>query len=314
MKYILGADIGGTTVKLGLFDEGGNLADKWEINTNKQDKGKWIPNDIADAINKKLEEKAIGKEDILGMGIGVPGPVTSDGIVHSCANLGWGEMNVNKKFSEVTGLRCFSGNDANVAALGETWFGGGKGCKNIVMVTLGTGVGGGIVIDGRIHAGSHGAAGEIGHITVNSKEARPCGCGGRGHLEQYASATGIANIATEMIKTHKDSSLCEIGGKLTAKDVFDAAKAGDKTALEVLDVFAIMLNKALSHISATVDPDCFIIGGGVSAAGDFLINLLKKRFGTNMLEALRAIDIRLATLGNDAGIYGCARMVLNESK
>jgi glucokinase len=310
MRYIFGSDIGGTTVKLGLFDEEGNLLEKWEIPTNKENKGESVPGDIADAINKKIEERKIDRADVIGLGIGVPGPIKSDGTVLMCANLGWGIFNVNERFSKLLGFPARAANDANVAALGEMWRGGGKGCNSIVMVTLGTGVGGGVIVDGRILAGEHGAAGEIGHMRVNDDETRLCGCGGHGHLEQYASATGIAYLATEAAKKNPGSKLASFE-KITAKDVFDCAKEGDETALGVIDEMSRILCLALSHVAAAVDPECFVIGGGVSKAGQILIDSLKKHYGPNLLNALQETDFRLATLGNDAGIYGCARMVLD---
>ena len=194
-KYVFGIDVGGTTVKCGLFTAEGVVLDKWEIRTNKENSGASILSDITNAINAKLAEKKIDKSDVLGVGIGVPGPVKGDGTVLSCVNLGWGVFNVNEKMSELIGLPVAAGNDANVAALGEMWKGGGQGYQDVVMVTLGTGVGGGIILDGKIWAGSNGAGGELGHMIVNPEETDVCGCGGHGHLEQYASATGIVRMA-----------------------------------------------------------------------------------------------------------------------
>ncbi len=310
MKYLFGADIGGTTVKLGLFTEVGDLLEKWEIKTNRANGGETVPMDVVDSVKQKITEKGIDKKDVLGLGVGVPGPIKSDGTVMKCANLGWGIFNVNDKFTELLGIPCRAANDANVAALGEMWKGGGKGCKDIVMVTLGTGVGGGVICDGKIRAGAHGAGGEIGHIRMNENETRQCGCGGHGHLEQYASATGIAYLGKEAAKKNPDSALAKVE-ELTAKDVFDAAKAGDKTAVQVVEDVCEILDIALSHVAASVDPECFVIGGGVSKAGDILIDTLKKHYGHNLLNALQTTEFRLATLGNDAGIYGCARMMLD---
>ncbi len=310
MKYLFGADIGGTTVKLGLFTEEGELLEKWEIKTNRERGGESVPQDVVDAVNDKITEKGIDRKDVLGLGVGVPGPIKKDGTVLKCANLGWGIFNVNERFTNLLGLPCRAANDANVAALGEMWKGGGRGYNDIVMVTLGTGVGGGVICDGKIRAGANGAAGEIGHIRMNEEETRLCGCGGHGHLEQYASATGIAYLGTEAAKKDPASALAKIEN-ITAKDVFDAAKAGDRTATEVVEKVCEILDIALSHVAASVDPECFVIGGGVSKAGDILIDTLKKYYGPNMLNALQNTEFRLATLGNDAGIYGCARMMLD---
>lgn len=312
MKYLFGADIGGTTVKLGFFTENGELLDKWEIKTDRSNGGENVPRDVVAAVNDKITEKGIDKKDVLGLGIGVPGPIKADGTVLKCANLGWGIFNVNDRFTELLGLPCKAANDANVAALGEMWKGGGQGYTDIVMVTLGTGVGGGVIIDGRIRAGVHGGAGEIGHIRVNDNETRKCGCEGHGHLEQYASATGIAYLATEAVKADKsyEGALSKLD-VITAKDVFDAAKAGDELALSVTEKVYEILALALSHVAASVDPECFVIGGGVSKAGSIIIDGLKKAYGPNLLNALRDTEFALATLGNDAGIYGCARMMLD---
>ncbi|MCQ2537414.1 MAG: ROK family glucokinase [Lachnospiraceae bacterium] len=313
MKYLFGADIGGTTVKLGLFSEAGDILDKWEIRTDRSNGGENVPADVVKAVNDKITEKNIDRKDVLGLGVGVPGPIKADGTVLKCANLGWGIFNVTDKFTELLGLPVKAGNDANVAALGEMWKGGGMGYQDIVMVTLGTGVGGGVILDGRIRAGEHGGAGEIGHIRVNENETRLCGCGGHGHLEQYASATGVAYLGTEAAKKNPDSLLAKEPA-ISAKTVFDCAKKGDKVALQVVDDMCEMLVIALSHVAATVDPQCFVIGGGVSKAGDILVDTLKKHYGKNMLNALQTTEIKLATLGNDAGIYGCARMVLDGAK
>ncbi len=301
MKYIFGSDIGGTTVKLGLFTRDGELLETWEITTDRSNGGMNVPQDIKNAIYAKMEEKGIELADVLGLGIGVPGPVKADGTVLKCANLGWDIFNVNDHFTKLCGFPCKAANDANVAALGEYWQGGGKGMDNIMMVTLGTGVGGGLILDGKIVAGVHGGAGEIGHIRVNDNETRICGCGGHGHLEQYASATGIAYMARA----------CGMGD-VTAKDVFDKAKAGDETALKVIEDMAEVLTMALSHVAASVDVEAFVIGGGVSKAGDILLDALKRHYGPNLLNALQMTQFRLATLGNLAGIYGCACMMKDE--
>ncbi len=313
MKYLFGADIGGTTVKLGLFTENGELLEKWEIKTDRSNGGEAVPQDVVNAVKGKITEKSLDMKDVLGLGIGVPGPIKKDGTVLKCANLGWGIFNVNERFTGLLGLPCRAANDANVAALGEMWKGGGQGYNDIVMVTLGTGVGGGVICDGKIRAGAHGAGGEIGHIRMNDKETRICGCGGHGHLEQYASATGIAYLGSEAAKKYPESCLSQIEN-ITAKDVFDAAKAGDKTALGVVEEVCEILDAALSHVAAAVDPECFVIGGGVSKAGDILIDTLRKHYGPNLLNALQTTEFRLATLGNDAGIYGCARMMLDADR
>ena len=311
MKYCFGVDIGGTTIKMGLFSADGNLLEKWEITTRRENGGEKVPQDIADSINAKCSEKGINKDDVTGVGIGVPGPVTGDGTVMKCANLGWDIFNVNEKMSSLTGLVCKAVNDANAAALGELWKGSGKGWKNLVFVTLGTGVGGGIVIDGEIIHGIHGGGGEIGHIVVNPLETVVCGCGGHGHLEQYASATGIVRMAEKKLnESGCESSLKQID-KLTCKDIFDAAKAGDVTAVELVNTMCAYLAQAFSGIAATCDPEVYVIGGGVSKAGEIITDTVKKYFMANNMNVLTKAEFKLAELGNDAGIYGAAYLVKN---
>lgn len=312
-KYIYGIDIGGTTVKMGLFDEKGDMLEKWEIVTRKENNGENILPDIVKSIKEKNSEKSIETDDILGIGIGVPGPITEDGRVLKCANLGWGIFSVADEMSKLTGVKKVKvGNDANVAALGEQWRGGGRGFDNIVMVTLGTGVGGGIIMNGKILTGENGAAGEIGHITVNPKETLTCGCGCKGCLEQYSSATGVIRLAKERLEaSDKPSELRkfaddEIGGK----EVFDAYKAGDELAAEAVDEFAAYLGMGLGNVASVVDTQAFVIGGGLSKNGPIVIELIKKQYEKNVMFALKNTEFRLAELGNDAGMYGAVRMVI----
>lgn len=310
-KYAFGVDIGGTTVKMGLFDEEGTVLEKWEIPTNTENHGSAVLPDIAAEIEAKSAEKNIAKEDICGIGVGVPGPVDRHGNVLGCVNLGWKEFNVEETLGEMTGLKVCAGNDANVAALGEMWKGGGEGHESIVMVTLGTGVGGGVIIDGHILAGANGAAGEIGHMPVNKHETECCGCGKKGCLEQYASATGIARMARQKLaQTERETMLREIPD-VTAKDVFDAAKNGDAVGLELVEELGERLGTALARIGAVCNPEAFVIGGGVSKAGTILTDVITKYYREVAFHAMTDTPIVLAELGNDAGIYGCVRMVLS---
>lgn len=308
-EYILGVDIGGTTIKLGLFKTEGKLLEKWEIKTRKEDQGKYILKDIVETLENKLNEKNISKDSVLGIGIGVPGPVKDDGTVLRCVNLGWEVFNIVEEVSKLIKLPIKAGNDANVAALGEIWQGGGKGYKNAVMVTLGTGVGGGIVIDGKIISGSNGAGGEIGHIKVSDNETENCGCGNKGCLEQYASATGIVNLANKVLSITKIESKLKEFENLSAKDIFDSAEAGDELALTLVDDFSNNLGKALANISCVIDPEIFVIGGGVSKNGDALIDNIIKHFKENAFHASINTKFKLAKLGNDAGIYGAAKLI-----
>ncbi len=309
-KYVFGVDIGGTTVKIGLFSTEGELLDKWEITTRTDDGGAYILSDIAASIDNKLTEKEITKEDVKGVGMGVPGPVKEDGTVIKCVNLGWGIFNAANELSELTGLPVKVGNDANMAALGEYWQGGGKEYDNVVMVTLGTGVGGGIILNGKMLAGVNGAGGEIGHMTIDLNEQDACNCGKKGCLEQYASATGIVRLANRALQaTDKPSRLREVK-YISAKEIFDAAKNGDDLALDLIEEHGRRLGYALANVACVVDPEVFVIGGGVSKAGDILITTTKKYFQEYAFHACRNTEFKLATLGNDAGMYGGAASVL----
>ena len=311
-KYGFGVDIGGTTCKIGLFEMNGTLIEDWEIKTNTENKGASILDDVAAAIEGKMQSAGIAKEEVQGIGVGVPGPVTGDGTVLQCVNLGWGEFNVAEVLKKRTGFDVKVGNDANVAALGEMWQGGGKGHKDIVMVTLGTGVGGGIILNGKMLAGTNGAGGEIGHICVNDDETEVCGCGNKGCLEQYTSATGIVRMAKIILNTtDKPSKLRQIQ-YISAKEIFDAAKEGDEVAATLVENHGKVLGKALAQIACVVDPEIFVIGGGVSRAGDILINTTAKYFAQYAFHACRQTKFALATLGNDAGMYGGACSILNQ--
>ncbi len=310
-KYGFGVDVGGTTIKMGFFQTDGKLLDKWEIKTNTANGGVDILSDIAKSIDNKLAQEAISKSEVQGVGVGVPGPVHEDSIVNRCVNLGWGVVNVAEELGALTGLPIKVGNDANVAALGENWQGGAKGCKSSVMVTLGTGVGGGIIIDGKIVAGCHGAGGEIGHITVNPDEIEACNCGQYGCLEQYTSATGIVRMAKRKLAKSEDETTLRSMEALTAKDIFDEAKAGDEVAKELVDELGKILGSALSNLACVVNPEAIVIGGGVSKAGTILIDTIQEHFRENCFYALKETRFELATLGNDAGIYGCMAMLLD---
>lgn len=309
MKYCFGVDVGGTTVKLGLFEENGTILDKWEIVTHTEAEGGAILPDVSAAVFAKLQERQLGKADVLGIGIGVPAPVTTEGVVNGSANLGWNYKDVKKEMEELSGIKTRVGNDANVAALGEMWKGGGAGEKDLVMVTLGTGVGGGIIINGEIAVGSNGAAGEIGHVCVNYEETEVCGCGNRGCLEQYASATGIVRLAKRKLAGEKrETKLAKTD--VTAKAVFDAVKAGDAVAQEIAAEFGSYLGHALANLAAITDPAVFVIGGGVSKAGEVLLPYIEGPYMERALFSNKNVRFVLATLGNDAGICGCAKLVL----
>ena len=310
-KAVFGADVGGTTVKIGLCNLDGSIIESWEIPTRREENGKYILADIAEAVKSKMTEHSLSRDDIAGIGLGVPGPVDPDGIVHGCVNLGWNTFNVERDMSEITGLKVKAGNDANVATLGEMWRGGGKGYDSIVMVTLGTGVGSGIIIDGKILAGADGASGEIGHLPMNDEETEQCGCGKRGCLEQYGSATGVVTLMRRYLGAHPEAdSLLKDKNDFTAKDIFDAARLGDQSALAAVGEAADYLGKGLASAACLIDPQAFVIGGGMSRAGDFLIDMIRERYQKHAFHASRDIPFKLATLGNNAGIVGSVKMIV----
>lgn len=292
MRYGFGIDLGGTTVKLALLEETGICIEKWEIPTDKTDSGSRILPDIAAAVLGCIYKRGLQKEDIFGIGIGVPGPVDGTGTVFGCVNLGWGKTDVPAELSRLTGIPAVCGNDATIAALGECW--AGAGSSNMLFVTLGTGVGGGIVIDGKILPGVHGAGGEIGHITLNREETISCNCGKKGCAEQYLSATGIVRLAQ---------------GKFpTAKDIFDAARAGDPSALSVLNTYFSYMGQFLSTLCCVCDPEVIVLSGGVSRAGDILLKGAEEAFRQQAFGPCTSTRLAIAKLGNDAGIYGAFRL------
>ena len=324
-QWTVGVDVGGTEIKLGLFDD--RLREKWSVPTNIQDNGSHILSEIAESIVRKCNDTGIEAKDLNGVGIGLPGPVLEENIVKGCVNLGWSEMAVADQFSGVLAAAFGSrnldipikaANDANAAALGEMWIGGGKDCRNLVMVTLGTGVGGGVVVDGQILNGMGGCAGEIGHIICVEEEdiVGRCNCGNRGCLEQVASATGIVNYARHYLSKSNISSvlrkLLEEKGSFTAKDVLDAAKSGDEAAYLIMDKITMYLGRALAGICAVVNPECVLIGGGVSAAGEYLRVMVEKHFREQAFSGLKNTPVRLAVLGNEAGISGAAYRIISE--
>lgn len=308
-KYCFGIDVGGTTVKCGLFTVTGEVLDKWEIKTRTEDNGVNILPDVAETIQQKMAEKNIEKDLVAGIGIGVPGPVNDAGEVPCAVNLHWGYVNITGDMERLTGLPVKAGNDANVAALGELWKGGGVGYHSMIMVTLGTGVGGGIIINDKIVAGSHGAGGEIGHAHVDDTITDPCNCGNYGCLEQVASATGIVRLAKEALAASDEPSLLR-GGHVSAKSVWDAVKEGDALAIQIAERFGTYLGKTLAVFATVADPQVIVIGGGVSKAGQILLDYIIEPFKKYAFTACRDTEFALATLGNDAGIYGAAKMVI----
>ena len=314
MKYGFGVDLGGTTVKIAYFDENGTLLDKWEIPTVTANKGSQILPDIAASVLNYLHEKNVSKESLLGIGIGVPGPVDDDGNVNGCDNLGWGLFNIHRDLGQLTGLPIKAGNDANMAALGEIWKGGGSGCSSMVMATFGTGVGGGIVINGKPINGVHGTAGEIGHITVERDETERCSCGKFGCVEQYCSATGIVRMAKKRLALSDQDSILRSFQPLTCKDVFDAGNQKDALALEVLEQVYVYMGQFLAAVCCVIDPEVVVFGGGVSRAGQPLLDGAKRYFEKFIFPEARDTRFALASLGNDAGAYGAFKLILDKEK
>lgn len=311
-KYVFGVDVGGTTVKMGLFDRNANVLDKWEIKSVTANGGERILPDIAESIQNKMKEMDIETDEVAGIGIGVPGPVDAEGTVYKTANLGWDTVfNIPEAFQEYLQLPVMAGNDANVAALGEMWQGGGKGYKDLVVVTLGTGVGGGIICNGQMVTGANGAAGEIGHIHVEDNETEECGCHNIGCLEQYASATGIARLARKRLEEDTADSVLR-GREISAKSVFDAVKFGDAVAIQIAERFGEYLGKGLAAIAGVVNPQIFVIGGGVSKAGEVLFEYIRPYYIQYAFRGCRDAEFALATLGNDAGIFGAAKLILDK--
>ena len=311
MKYGFGVDLGGTTVKIAYFDTNGTMLAKWEIPTVTTGGGQQILPDIAASIQNYMTENNVDRSSIVGIGIGVPGPVDSKGVVNKCVNLGWGVFNISETLSQLTCFPVKAGNDANVAALGEYWKGGGQDCENMVFVTLGTGVGGGIVIEGRLLHGAHGAGSEIGHLVLNRDETEKCGCGKRGCVEQYCSATGIVRMAYKHLASTDAFSSLRILESISCKDIFDAGKAGDEVALAILDKYYALLGEFLADLCCVVNPEAVVLGGGVSKAGQVLLEGTKPYFEKYVFHAASNVRFALASLGNDAGAYGAFKLALD---
>ena len=312
-SYAIGMDIGGTTVKLGLFDQDAQLLDRWEIPTHTQDNGSHILPEAVSSIRDQLAQRGLGPDQLAGIGAGVPGPVDENGVVNKCVNLGWDVFNVKAELERLLpGIpRVAVGNDANVATLGELWQGGGRGYASAVMLTLGTGVGGGVVIGSKILPGANGAAGEVGHMTVAPEENAPCTCGKRGCLEQYASANGIVFLAKRMLTQSQLPSPLRDISSFSAKDICNLARDEDELSKLILDRCGRYLGLAMSYIACTLDPQVFLIGGGMSKAGAVLLQAIERHYRKFAFHPSTHTPIALAMLGNDAGIYGCAAMVLN---
>ena len=314
MKYCFGIDIGGTTVKIGLFSEAGELLDRWEIPTRKGNDPAELLKDVKDSLENCMQEKDMVKEDVLGIGMAAPGPVTADGVLQNAVNIGWGSMKLGEEAEKIIGIFPVRiGNDARVAALGEAAFGAGRNAESMLMVTLGTGVGGGTVLHGKILTGVSGVAGEIGHMTIDLYETEFCGCGKKGCLEQYASTTGMVRVAEKFLQERTEDSVLREKEKMSAKDLWDAAKNGDPLADEITDFVCIRLGMAIANAIYLVDTEMVVIGGGVSSAGQLLLEKVEKAYQERVFAHSRNKKFVLAELGNGAGIMGAAALILADA-
>ncbi len=308
----IGVDLGGTTVKMGVFDLQGSLKEKWEIPTNRTENGKYILSEIVTSIEEKLSYMDITIDELQGIGVGIPGIVQDKGFVAACVNLGWKNVNVKEELESRLHCKVTVGSDANVAAFGEMWQGSAKGYKDVVMLTLGTGVGGGVVLNGKILTGSLGIAGELGHMPLVEGMTEKCACGSYGCLEQLCSATGIVKTMKKRLQTRNNGVALENDTEITAFEVMELAKKNDELALGVIEDVSKHLAKALACISMVVNPQIFIIGGGVSKGGPFFLDKIRKYYQENVLYLCKNTPIELAGLSNDAGIYGAAKMAMEE--
>lgn len=314
-KKLLGIDLGGTTVKFGILTLEGEVQEKWAIETNILEDGKHIVPDIVASLKHRLALYNLTKDDFVGIGMGSPGAVDRDKkTVTGAFNLNWAStQEVGSVIEAELGIPFAIDNDANVAALGERWVGAGANNPDVVFVTLGTGVGGGVIADGNLIHGVAGAGGEIGHIIVEPEDGFDCTCGNHGCLETVASATGVVRVARKLAEEYEGDSKIKAaidnGEAVSSKDIFDAAKEGDHFANTVVDKVSFYLGLASANISNILNPDSVVIGGGVSAAGEFLRSRIENNFQKFAFPQVRkSTKIKIAELGNDAGIIGAASL------
>ncbi|MDO4902986.1 MAG: ROK family glucokinase [Limosilactobacillus sp.] len=313
-KKLFGVDLGGTTIKFAILTENGEIQQKWSIRTNILDEGSHIVPDIIDSINHHLELYKMTPDQFVGIGMGTPGTINRDkGTVVGAYNLNWKTtQEVKSQIEKGTGMKFALDNDANVAGLGERWKGAGNEGDDVAFITLGTGVGGGIISNGRLVHGVVGAGGEVGHMIVEP-DGYLCTCGNHGCLEQYASATGVVHLAQDLAEEYEGNSklksLIDNGDEITSKIVFDLAKENDYLANKVVDKMAFYLGLASANLSNALNPEYLVIGGGVSAAGQFLLNRVQENFEKFAFPTVRtSTKLKLAQLGNDAGVIGAASL------
>ncbi|MBA1435044.1 ROK family glucokinase [Bombilactobacillus bombi] len=316
-KKLIGIDLGGTTTKFAIMTSQGEIQQRWSIQTDVLNDGNNIIPNIIESINHHLDLYQMQPQQFAGIGIGTPGSVNyQQGTVSSAFNLNWNRpMALKQQIETGTNIPVQIENDANVAALGERWQGAGDNAANVAFVTLGTGVGGGIIVNGQIVHGVGGSAGEIGHMTINPNGYQ-CTCGKRGCLETVASATGVVRVARDYAQEYAGNSQLKAsldnGDDITSKDVFDLAKQNDSLALKVIDTVSDQLGLALSNVAVTLNPKYIIIGGGVSNAGEFLLTHVQDKYNQYVFAAVKdTTSLRLATLGNEAGVIGAASLILD---
>lgn len=314
--YAFGVDLGGNAIKIGLFQTTGHLVEKWTIPARLEDRGSHLLGDVVDAIRTKMEARSLTWDAVEGVGMGVPGPVDQDGTVLRCVNLGWDILNIPKAVRELEPAieKLKVANDVNAATLGEMWQGGAQWNNSAVMVTLGVGIGSGIVVDNKVFVGSTGAAGEIGHMCVNPQETRRCTCGNYGCLEQYCSDTGLVHTTQQILEEMPQTASVLRETEITPQAICEAAKKNDPVATEVLDRFGQLMGLALTAVACTVNPQVFVIGGPLSQGGMLILKPIETYFRRYAFHAFRNTPFVLAELGDDAGIYGSVRMLFDEVK
>lgn len=313
-EYGYGVDIGGTFTKFGRMDRQGNLLEKWSLPTDTSDGGRHLIASVGGSLRENLRKNGLSSEDLFGVGLGVPAPVDRDGWVVGGENTGWGHRRVDAagELSDLLGVPVRAVNDGNAAALGEMWRGAGRGCPNLVMLTVGTALGGGVIVNGTIVTGCHGAGGEIGSMMMRPYEPEIAVDGKGGCLEQYVSATGLVRSAGKCLAADGRPSVLRAAAQLDAKAILDAAAGGDAIASEVLTDFADLLGQACACVSSVIDPELYLIGGGVSSAGELLLEPVRRAFHRYAYFVFGDTRFAIAALGNDAGIYGSCRLVLPE--
>lgn len=314
MKYAFGVDIGGERIRLSYLDETGKLLSKWTVETPRGQGTNQVLSVIAEQVEGYMSENGIFEDDVAGIGVGIPGPVNSGGTVNKCVNLGWGMFNIDRALSGLTGLNVVATNIANAAALGESWLGSGRNCRNMFYVAVNTGVGGAIIANGQLISGAHGGGGEIGHMIINRQETESCTCGNKGCLEQYCSPFGIVRVAKRYLAAGASMSPLRLKRNLTHEDVFAAAAKGDKAAKEILDKVYTYAGEMIANVCAVTNPDTVILGGQLVRFGRPVLEGIAKQFQKFVFHANRVVRFELAALGEDAALYGAAKLALDGAK